>query len=480
MPGKARNPVLLEDVLRRTDLSTELLYALYSQFYSGPAGAAVTQSRQIGGTIGPSDSGADRLLRSGDTMIGPIAYYPIATLISGGIITVAENGGAFTSRVIAGTEGAAADDDLDTIAEAKHAGQYLILQGTLTQTIHIKHGTGNIRTLTGSDVDLVGNQNIILVFDSIANEWAQVSAPSGGGLTNPLTSDLDFGTFDALNIDRALFAVDSQVFGAPSSDYGILAASFGLRYNVPSGLAHRLDIAGVNEYSFNTGSADFQGNALNDVADILFTVAAHTIISDTSQMAFNVDNSDVFRWLIGGALAMELGVTQLDLKGRILTDVNDIRFSTGGLEIRDNSGGLEYDVNPGDSHEFKVSGIDELTISSANINFRGNDAFDVGDIDFSISGQTLLSDTSGLHLFLPSSDIFELFINSIKIFDFDSGGLNMAANMDIALDVSGYLQFGSTSSSASSGAQSLPSNPAGFFWVKEPGGAFRKVPYYNV
>lgn len=60
-----------------------------------------------------------------------------------------------------------------------------------------------------------------------------------------------------------------------------------------------------------------------------------------------------------------------------------------------------------------------------------------------------------------------------------TGELDMTGGDDILLGGSNYIRFGASVSSASAGTRTLPPNPAGFFYVKDPGGNLRLVPYYN-
>ena len=56
------------------------------------------------------------------------------------------------------------------------------------------------------------------------------------------------------------------------------------------------------------------------------------------------------------------------------------------------------------------------------------------------------------------------------------------ANKNMSLLIQTVMNLftgGATATSATSGAQTLPANPAGFFVVAGPGGTSVKVPYYN-
>lgn len=143
----------------------------------------------------PVDASGNFLTKAGDTMLGPIAFFPVDVTIDTGIINISDVTDDHSSRVIISTEGAAPTDDLDRINGARFAGQFLSLQGIIGQTITINNdpsgtGTGqfNIRTPDGNPFILSGNQNIILFFDSIANQWVIVTGggSGGGGISYPV------------------------------------------------------------------------------------------------------------------------------------------------------------------------------------------------------------------------------------------------------------------------------------------------------
>ena len=60
----------------------------------------------------------------------------------------------FSSRLVVPNS---TGNNLETISGAEHAGQYLEIQGVVTESIVIKHGVGNIRTQSGSDVTITVN-----------------------------------------------------------------------------------------------------------------------------------------------------------------------------------------------------------------------------------------------------------------------------------------------------------------------------------
>lgn len=184
--SKARKSTSIEDLLYEYKRENQLLHALLRD----RKGFSASETKPIGTSGGVSAAaGSSGFLKTeGDTMIGPIAFFPDLAVIDAvdDSINISKDAQiAFTSRAIVS---AAASTDLTWIHGAAFAGQILMIQGILTETFTIKHGLGNIRSFDGSDIDIVDNQNVWLVFDSIANEWAAVGGSGGGSGTGTFVS----------------------------------------------------------------------------------------------------------------------------------------------------------------------------------------------------------------------------------------------------------------------------------------------------
>jgi len=184
--SKAREATTIQDLIYDYKVNLTLLHALLRD----RKGFSATETKPIGTAAGSTNSAAGFLRTAGDTMIGPIAFFPDIGIIQVGDDSIDVSKAAqeaYTSRVIVS---AVVSTDLATIHGASHAGQILMLQGILTETFTIKHGIGNIRTFDGADIVIVDNQNVWLVFDSIANEWAAVGGAGGGGTGTHISADM--------------------------------------------------------------------------------------------------------------------------------------------------------------------------------------------------------------------------------------------------------------------------------------------------
>ena len=167
----------LYSLIRRSDTPNQVQVP----FFSGTGG-----SSDQGGT------GSNFLPTAGGTMIGPIAFFPRVATIATGAIDISSTTDEYTSRIIIAAQ-TGTTDDLDTITGANHAGQILILQAVATHTITIKHGADNFRSATGADIVLQSQDNIMLIFDAIANEWTNLSpvsdtTASGSGANTALSN----------------------------------------------------------------------------------------------------------------------------------------------------------------------------------------------------------------------------------------------------------------------------------------------------
>ena len=185
------------------------LFSLYRRLDS-PVDISVTGS--AGGSGGSEVGSVDGYLKTaGDTMIGPIAFFPRALAITTGEIDIGMDTDYYSSRVIVSPQ-SGSTDDLDTITGAAFAGQLLFLQGVAGNTITLKT-TGNIETIRGEDFPIADDDVIILQYDTTDTAWQQVSVGkqtivNGKSFTN---LDLD-GNSDEVDDDRKLWLKNQTRF----------------------------------------------------------------------------------------------------------------------------------------------------------------------------------------------------------------------------------------------------------------------------
>ena len=197
----------------------------------------------------PSNTNA--LIKTGDTMDGPLAFKPNSITISGGKLTMSTILlSTPTSWCIATGESSAADDLYYIITQnngtdvgALFSGQLLILQAGV-YNITLKHrgtSSSNIYIPSGSDLTLTGytsgtstgGEIAILMYDDqvVGGEWILVATSKplgsgGGGVTNPVNVMLSLGG-NQLQRVTALF-----LDGSGNNDHSIDGQTTGISYGV--------------------------------------------------------------------------------------------------------------------------------------------------------------------------------------------------------------------------------------------------------
>ena len=259
MTQKAKTPLTATDRLIKNLQSTSELYSL-NRLKNTPAVIGNSSMPLVGGSAGGNTGPAGNFIKSaGDTMVGPIAFYPISESIENGEIDIGQNSGNYSSRIIIAPE-SGSTDNLVTITGAAFAGQLLILQGVDTNTISLidaesnqtdwaistvyglddivdndglvyvcksahtsaaadEPGVGanwedkwfrsNIYTIDGTNFDIEDDDNIIFVYDTtkVNGGWQQVTigkAAAAGNLTDPMTTAGDIIIRDGTNTTARL------------------------------------------------------------------------------------------------------------------------------------------------------------------------------------------------------------------------------------------------------------------------------------
>lgn len=181
--GKASRQRLVSTQMTKMDRDIKILYGLSRTKHT----PQTIQFPIFGSGAATPNTGNDRLMTKGDTMIGPIAFFPISNVFvtAGNIIDISPTG-SFTTYVAL----QAGFQTIKTIQGAIHDGQLLILQGGGgTTTID---NSGNISPINASvSYTWSGNDSIILVYYANFSRWMQVtSAGNIGTFANTSLSNL--------------------------------------------------------------------------------------------------------------------------------------------------------------------------------------------------------------------------------------------------------------------------------------------------
>jgi len=340
----------------------------------------------------------------------------------------------FSSRLVVANSSAF---DIVTIAGAEHAGQYLEIQGVVTESITLKHGTGNIRTQNGADVTITGNQIATLRFDSIAAEWAVVVNPTGGttsfiGFT--ADADLNMGTFDILNVDRFLFALDTGAFPS-SSTAGFVRSSAGIHYNVANLKLHKLQIEEVDFFVVSNSpivEISLQGNDLTSVDDFFFTTVGTEILHDSGGIDFRVPSLDNFEWFIASVKELEARAGEINIHGNDLAGVDDIFFDTPNSIFRSGSAGWDFFLPLNDDINILFNGVLEFEINAIEMNFHGNKIIDIFSILFSTLGHQISSSPTSLDYFVfTSTHDHNFFVDGVNRFAIHNNSVDCNVDFDV-------------------------------------------------
>ncbi len=313
------------------------------------SGAYIGTSGQKGGSDS-NDISTAYLKTAGDTMIGPLAFYPKTQTIASGVIDVAESTGAYSSRVyIIGQSSAA--DNLEVILGSSHAGQILFFQpivaaitlqsylktatawssgtsynvgdvvlylsqrytcyvahtssGSITPADATKWHRNNIR-ITGSTEQVVAVDEIILLqYDSTDGVWTVVSGSGSGGA----------GLADA-NVWTNVNTFQSTVnFNGPAVNLG---DSINDRVNFISQVGTDInmgtyDIVNLDRLKFGTTSGSGSALAATDTG-----IEAVFAGGNSYGMKSQVPANNIYQMFIGTSSKIEVGTGYITLNDNVV------------------------------------------------------------------------------------------------------------------------------------------------------------------
>ena len=157
MVQKASRLPTAADRLRQNQVKINELYAL-DRIRTIPRSTS-PPSTSAGAVGGEVPSSGNFLPTSGGTMIGPIAFDPQPTAVSGGRINIGPlegNPPDYTSNILVTGQGT--PDDIEFIDGAAFDGQLLIYQGTNQQIQNIINATLlAITNIVGTGINNIGN-----------------------------------------------------------------------------------------------------------------------------------------------------------------------------------------------------------------------------------------------------------------------------------------------------------------------------------
>ena len=408
MSSRASRRKDIGDVIKKIQNQNRKNSGLNRQNFSGLASAEYgdSTSSSSGGTAKKQFDTSGLLKTSGDTMIGPIAFFYSNVVISDGIITLAEGTSGHSSRIVLEGE-STLDDNLDTINGAIHDGQLLFIQAHNSTDIMLKHLTGNIFISSGTDFALTGKNVALLVWDSTNTQWVLISGEVGAGGADNLgnhiaTQDLDMGTSDITNvtdIGSSLFAMEDLWVNRIRLQTGVAGTNFptitansptgDMEINVPSTKSIFLEHNGTIRHTFTTGgqvtlgTGTFggtlaSGSHFSTASGSTSITSTITTITSANGITMNVSGfSQDFITTVSGQNSFitlhdsgNAGIVRLIADGSsggtpngevLLSSTNKITLDAPNTHI---SGKLVYDGDPTNTYIDLVTGSGDILITT--------------------------------------------------------------------------------------------------------------------
>jgi len=456
------------------------IFSEASNSVAGLAGRAAQNS--------PKTPAGNYLAREGDSMIGPLALGPPLNfrieVDANNTIDIGplNENAQFTSNIQL--------DDLqpnssvlDIIANAAFDGQMLILR-TFAPTVAytISQGTigngGNIQTGDSNDLTVGDLQTMVLVFDesliinaNTGGTWRVMLVSSGGTAsqwaTFPAVADVNFATFDGINIDRLLFdqAAGSALVGTST---GITSdASSNLNSNVPalkqhSFFANSVEMVRIIESAAGVYRLDMLDHTIDNVQDIRFDDTSGVIVFPSTDPAIGFD-SVASRLLINMPTGANLFVTNNNVIGSLqinnnsiaanIVNANDVlqlgvdvtaptvvgEFRNDGTDVLVFSGGVVRNLSNTATSFIAFTADADLDMGAFHIIFSGNAAAVAG------TRQIFGAADPGIVYNVPTGERHTLTVNSVAFLTVTSAEIIMGvkvvmANFDIT--GTGNITFG--------------------------------------
>lgn len=341
MVQKAKRVPTQADRLRKALINNRELYAL-NRLSKTPATIGNAQFSNSGGSAGGSTGPAGNFLRTaGDTMVGPIAFYPATVSISGSdSINIAPGVTSTPKGSTYVIVSFSTPDSLELIEGASFAGQLLYLQvpasSVLTIEDYSNNVSGNILTTDGNNAVITTTSDpivITLLFDitvgpngnnggwTILNAKSSTSAGMGDNLGNhTATMPLDLATQD-------LHFITS---GTERMDHG---GASNIRVYIANTLRSTFDATGLNMaagYRF-TMEDEIRFNGITKPgSNVDSKIYAENLTNDN--LVLNAPTSGAVRIDVAGTEVMSIEATQTEMTNTTGYNFEFIRNDTTPLD----------------------------------------------------------------------------------------------------------------------------------------------------
>lgn len=370
-----------------------------------------------GGSIGAggdvsSAAESNSLKSQGDTMVGPIAFFPVDVFIDSttdpenpsiNIGEGASNPPDYSTYVL--VTGGNPPTDLSTIFGAAFAGQMLKMQAIVDIVIKdaVAAGSGNILTTTNQDETLAAGTITEFLFDitsspgGVQGAWRRATTGDGGGGSTGTLGEL-------ADVDLSLPLVDAEVLTYNSASgfwENIPPQSGGMNTDLSNMISPTIpsvplsmnnqNITGVNALEFDSNGA----KSITTLDNIFFNKSQQSIRSNDGgiNLRVNSDQEIIFETpngIIAKFDEVNAADRRLEMQGNRINDVAKISFSpvlttptANTSQIFEEAGfnSLFY-VARGGSHVFKSSQTNDILLTIGHIVGGGGLLQDIGFMNF--------------------------------------------------------------------------------------------------
>ena len=281
------------------------------------------------GSNGGNNDNDHRIKSMGDTMIGPLAFYPIVKIIASGVLDVGADGG-YSSRVIATVQSGSADN-IVRISNASYSGQILFIQAVNTTPITLKHYTdegsakGNI-FIPGNADHIIGSKEIVLLqWDTInvnpahaasGTEFGQWTLVSGGGSSG---ANIELSNLGTTSVNANVIPQAGKLLGSDGNEWARVHSN-----------NYRLGTAGTISSTSNDIAGTTAGIVFNVATGDLydFQVAGSNVGSISASGVVTFPN-----YTVSQSINLQDTVSYPGANGSIYREGNDVKIFSGGTEI---------------------------------------------------------------------------------------------------------------------------------------------------
>ncbi len=298
--------------------------------------------------------------------------------------------------------------------------------------------TGTTRTITVPDTSFtlggLGTSQTWSGFNTFNKDILASASPNIGSGTNK---------FAAVFVTNVRFDASTQFINGSAA---------GMRFEVPVNDTFIWEINNVQEAILDPSGFDVGGGMIVATTYEFSSATTQFITADTSGMRFEIPTGDTFNWEINNTDELTLTLSTLDVHGNTITNTGDILNNTDTIEsvgnathrfgamystvyrlpttvsdsttrLLSDAGGIEYHALSGDTHAWFINNTLMYSISRS------------GTIDtilgFNRAGQSILADTNGIRIDVPSGDGFDVIVGGTgTVFFVDANGIDVITFTD--------------------------------------------------